>query len=109
MNKTLKWLGASAALSMSAGCSTVPGPSIAPTPRAAATSELPYHWSQGDAPRAHDDAVALFGPMHLKPGQYLWAATMPDAKDTHVVVDLMSQLFYVYRGDKLVGVSTISS
>jgi hypothetical protein len=47
--------------------------------------------------------------MHLTPGQYLWAATMPDAKDTHVVVDLMSQLFYVYRGDKLVGVSTISS
>ena len=109
MNKTLKWLGAGIALSLAAGCTTAPAPSIALAPPVVATSELPYHWSQGDAPRAHQDAVALFGPMHLKPGQYLWTATIPNSKDTRVVVDLMSQLFYVYRGDKLAGVSTISS
>ena len=104
-----KWLGAGVALALVAGCTTAPAPSIAPSPRPVATSELPYHWSQGDAPRAYQDAVALFGPMHLKPGQYLWASAIPDGKDTRVVVDLMSQLFYVYRGDKLAGVATISS
>ena len=93
-----------------AGCETAPAPKVAQAaPPPAPVSALPYHWTQGNAPKAHDDAVALFGPLHLKPGQYLWAAAVPEAKDTHIVVDLLSQLFYVYDGDKLVGVSTISS
>jgi lipoprotein-anchoring transpeptidase ErfK/SrfK len=94
-----------------AGCETTPPTRVAeaPPPPTAPTSELPYQWTQGNAPRAHDDAVALFGPLHLKPGQYVWVAAMPEAKDTRIVVDLLSQLFYVYRGDHLVGVTTISS
>jgi lipoprotein-anchoring transpeptidase ErfK/SrfK len=109
MKTILKWMGPALALSVAAACTTAPVPPMAPAPHPVATSELPYHWSQGDAPRAHEDAVALFGPRHRKPGQALWAASIPDAKDTRVVVDLMSQLFYVYRGDRLAGVSTISS
>jgi lipoprotein-anchoring transpeptidase ErfK/SrfK len=109
MNQTLKFIGAALALALAAGCSTTPLPPMAPAPVRVSKSELPYHWSQGDAPRAFQQAVAQFGPLHLKPGQYLWTASIPDARDTHVVVDLMSQLFYVYAGDRLVGVSTISS
>ena len=51
----------------------------------------------------------MFGPLHLKPGQFLWAADVPQAGDSKVVIDLLQQLFYVYRGDKLAGVATISS
>ena len=51
----------------------------------------------------------MFGPLALKPGDYRWAANVPEAGDTKVVIDLLTQLFYVYRGDQLVGVATISS
>ena len=50
----------------------------------------------------------MFGPLNLLPGQYRWLASMPEG-ETKIVVDLMAQLFYVYRGEQLVGVSTISS
>jgi lipoprotein-anchoring transpeptidase ErfK/SrfK len=45
----------------------------------------------------------------MRPGEYKWAADVPQAGDPRVVIDLLSQLFYVYRGDRLVGVATISS
>ena len=94
-----------------AGCSTTapaPPPPAAPIV-AAPKQELPYRWTQGNAPRAYEEAVALFGPLSLKPGQYRWLATVPKEGEAKIVVDLMSQLFYVYRGEQLVGVSTISS
>lgn len=102
---------AAAGAALLAGCETAPAPRVAqaPPPPAPAAPPSPYQWSEGDAPKAHQDAVAVFGPLKLKPGQYLWAAKMPEAKDTHIVVDLLQQLFYVYRGDDLVGVATISS
>jgi lipoprotein-anchoring transpeptidase ErfK/SrfK len=78
----------------------------APTPTAA---ELPYRWTQGNAPQAHKDAVALFGPLYLRPGDFRWAADIPQSGDTKVVIDTLTQLFYVYRGDRLVGVATIST
>jgi len=45
----------------------------------------------------------------LKPGEYVWAAAVPKEGDTRVVVDLLTQMTYVYRGDKLVGASSMSS
>jgi lipoprotein-anchoring transpeptidase ErfK/SrfK len=78
-------------------------------PPAAVVQELPYHWSQGAAPKAHEDAVALFGPLRMRPGEYKWAAEIPQSGETKVVIDTLSQLFYVYRDDKLIGVATISS
>lgn len=69
---------------------------------------IPYHWTQGAASKAHWDMVARFGKVGLSPGQYLWASTLPDG-DTHIVVDLLTQMTYVYRGDQLVGASTMSS
>jgi lipoprotein-anchoring transpeptidase ErfK/SrfK len=70
---------------------------------------VPYHWTQGAAPKAHWDMVAQFGRVGLRPGQYVWATTMPSDGETRIVVDLLTQMAYVYRGNNLVGASTMSS
>jgi len=92
-----------------AGCQTAPKVVHAPPPPAPTPAELPYRWTQGNAPQAHKDAVATFGPLFLKPGQFLWVADVPKDGETKVVIDTLTQLFYVYRGDRLIGVATISS
>ena len=100
-----------AGLAILAGCSTTappPAPVRAPV-IAAEKQPLPYRWSQGNAPQAHDDAVAMFGPLAMRPGEYRWAPTVPEKGETKVVIDLLTQKFYVYRGEQLVGMSTISS
>ena len=45
----------------------------------------------------------------MKPGQYRWVADVPQTGEAKIVIDRLSQLFYVYKGDKLVGVSTVST
>ena len=68
-----------------------------------------YRWSQGAAPQAYQDMVAELGTHGLKPGQYVWASSIPSEGDTRIVLDLKTQLAYVYRGDRLVGATTIST
>jgi lipoprotein-anchoring transpeptidase ErfK/SrfK len=94
-----------------AGCSTAPQPKVATAPAAAVhtPAPLPYRWTQGNAPQAHQDMLAAFGPLHLRPGQYRWLPVVPAEGEAKVVIDLLTQRFYIYRGEKLVGVSTISS
>ena len=94
-----------------AGCSTAPQPKVAAAPAVVARTPapLPYRWTQGNAPQAHQDMLAAFGPLHLRPGQFRWLPVVPADGDAKVVIDLLTQRFYVYRGEKLVGVSTISS
>ncbi len=93
-----------------ASCSTAPAPKVASvTPPPPVKEELPYRWTQGNAPDAYKEAVAKFGPLTLKPGEYKWTEQVPKTGETKVVIDLLTQLFYVYRDDRLVGVSTISS
>ena len=104
LKKSLPFAGAALFL---ASCATTPPPSP-PTPVAPKVADLPYRWTQGNAPQAHKDMVAVFGPLAMKPGEYHWAASIPDG-DAKVVIDILTQTFYVYRGDTLVGVSTISS
>jgi len=102
---------AAVAVSVLAGCSTTPPPAP-PIPVAVVVPEkpqLPYRWTQGNAPKAHDEATALFGPLNMRPGEYRWAPTVPEKGETKVVIDLLTQKFYVYRADQMVGVSTISS
>ena len=70
---------------------------------------VPYHWTQGAAPKAHRDMVSQFGKVGLGPGQYVWAAQAPTAGDTKIVVDLLTQMTYVYRADQLIGASSMSS
>ena len=109
----MKWrigIAAAAFAGLLAGCSTTPPPP--PAPAAVAVPKklpLPYRWTQGNAPKAHDEAVALFGPLNMAPGEYRWAPTVPEKGETKVVIDLLTQKFYVYRADQLIGVSTISS
>jgi lipoprotein-anchoring transpeptidase ErfK/SrfK len=102
---------AAMALALLAGCATAPPPPpmVAVAPPAPATSELPYRWTQGNAPQAYKDMVAEFGRKGLKPGEYVWATAVPAEGDPRIVVDLLTQMAYVYRGDKLVGATTISS
>lgn len=106
--KQLRGLAAAIGLSLLSACATTPPPP--PPPPVVSQNVAPkYTWANGFAPKAHDEAVAAFGPLALKPGDFLWTADVPKTGDAKVVVDLMSQLFYVYMGDRLVGVSTISS
>jgi lipoprotein-anchoring transpeptidase ErfK/SrfK len=110
MTPISKWTIAAASALLLAGCSTAPRQVVqAPPPPAPQPKELPYRWTQGNAPQAHKDSLAVFGPVALKPGEFRWAAEVPKEGETKVVVDLLTQRFYVYRGDKLVGLSTMSS
>jgi lipoprotein-anchoring transpeptidase ErfK/SrfK len=105
-----KWVIAAGSAAALAGCQTGPAPKLAESKAAPATSsEVPYHWTVGNAPQAYKDMVADFGKRGLKPGEYVWAATAPSEGDTRIVVDLLTQMAYVYRGDKLLGASSMSS
>jgi lipoprotein-anchoring transpeptidase ErfK/SrfK len=53
--------------------------------------------------------VAQFGKLGLKPGEYVWAASIPKDGDTKVIIDRLTQTAYVYRADKLVGVASVST
>ena len=58
---------------------------------------------------ARDDMVEAFGDKWLKPGQYLWRDIPASAGEESVVISLSDQLAFLYRGDTLVAVATISS
>ena len=67
-----------------------------------------YHWTLGNADRGHRDLVATFHKVGLTPGQYVWADKLPDG-ETRIAVDLVTQMVYVYRGEQLIGASTMSA
>jgi lipoprotein-anchoring transpeptidase ErfK/SrfK len=58
---------------------------------------------------ARADMIEAFGDKPLKAGQYLWRDVPVDAGPQRVVISLSDQLAYLYRGDTLVAVSTIST
>jgi lipoprotein-anchoring transpeptidase ErfK/SrfK len=90
-------------------CATTPPPVVVPVaPVAVAEPVLPYQWTHGHAPTATKEAKAMFGTVAMRPGDYRWAAAIPEG-DAKVVIDRMQQLMFVYKGGQLVGVSTISS
>jgi lipoprotein-anchoring transpeptidase ErfK/SrfK len=104
-----KWTIGAFGPALLASCSTTPTTVGRAQPPVRVSQELPYRWTQGAAPKAHEDAVATFGRLAMRPGEYRWAAAVPQEGETKVVIDTLTQLFYVYRGDKLVGVATIST
>ena len=61
------------------------------------------------ADTARADMLAKFGKDSLRPGQYLWDAEAAASGAPRVIVSLENQLAYLYRGNELVAVSTISS
>ena len=108
MARVHQFVLASVAAALLASCATTP--TRAPVaPQVVESKPLPYRWTNGFAPKAHEDTAARFGKLALRPGDFRWAAQVPTEGETRVVIDLMSQMFFVYRADQLVGVSTISS
>jgi lipoprotein-anchoring transpeptidase ErfK/SrfK len=110
----MKWTMAAATAFALAGCSMVsphrtatlaPAPSPAPS----SASNVPYLWTLGNAPQAHKDMVAAFGKVGLRPGQYLWASSVPSEGETRIVIDRLTQMAYIYRGDTLVGAASVST
>jgi hypothetical protein len=61
------------------------------------------------ASQARIDMLEAFGDKMLRPGQYVWRDVRGAAGPQRVVVSLSDQLAYLYRGDTLVAVSTIST
>ena len=93
-----------------AGCATAPGPAPKLVKALEPVShEVPYRWTQGNAPQAHKDLVATFGRRGLKTGEFVWAEAVPKEGDSRIVIDLVTQTAYAYRGEALVGASSISS
>ena len=94
-----------------AGCSSVPAPRQVTAPKVVAPvgQEIPYRWTHGHSAKGHKAMLAAFGRGGLAPGDFVWATEIPKEGDTRIVIDLVSQLAYVYRGDQLVGASSISS
>ena len=91
-----------------AGCSTAPKPpAVAVAAPPAPVS--PYRWTQGDSAKSMQALESAFDKTAMKPGEYVWAAAIPKEGDTRVVVDLLHQTAYVWRGDALVGASAVSS
>jgi lipoprotein-anchoring transpeptidase ErfK/SrfK len=103
------WIVAVAGAALMSGCASVPRQAVAPPAPVAEAPQINYRWTNGFAPKAHEEAIAAFGALALKPGDYRWTAEVPATGESRVVIDLIGQLMYVYRADKLVGVSTISS
>lgn len=58
---------------------------------------------------ARQDMYEAFGEEELKPGQYLWRDVPASAGAERVVISLSDQLAYLYRGETLMAVATISS
>ena len=61
------------------------------------------------ASQARIDMLEAFGPKALRPGQYVWREVPASAGRERVVVSLSDQLAYLYRGNELMAVTTVSS
>jgi lipoprotein-anchoring transpeptidase ErfK/SrfK len=58
--------------------------------------------------QARQDMYEVFGETELRPGKYLWRDTKAGG-ESRVIVSLSDQMAYLYRGDALVAVTTIST
>jgi len=101
----MKWL----ALTLSVAGAFVMGATA--LPNTATALETPEAKSEANDVASHAmlDMFQAFGFRELKPGQYLWRNVPEGAGEERVVVSLTDQLAYVYRGDELMAVATIST
>jgi len=60
------------------------------------------------ADQARLDMIDAFGDRELKNGQYVWRDGVTEGAP-RVIISLSDQMAYLYRGDQLAAVSTISS
>ncbi len=99
----MRKLALALAVTGSLALSTITAPAFAWVETPEATAQ-----ATDAAANARDDMVATFGVDQLKPGQYLWDDEAGNG-DPRVVVSLTAQMAYLYRGDRLAAVTTISS
>ena len=108
MHKLIKGLAVVSA-ALLAGCETAPPPPVAPVIAQPEPQPVPYRWTNGFSGKAHKAMGDSFGRAWLTPGTYVWAVSVPKEGDPKIVVDLVTQTAYAYRGDVLVGAASISS
>ena len=61
------------------------------------------------ASQARFDMLEVFGPKLLPPGKYIWRNVPESAGRERVVISLSDQLAFLYRGDSLMAVASIST
>jgi lipoprotein-anchoring transpeptidase ErfK/SrfK len=84
--------------------------SVHPAPAAASVETIEAQMTAASAAAiARQDMYEAFGGKELKPGQYLWRAVPAKAGPERVVIGLSDQLAYLYRGNALMAVATIST
>lgn len=59
--------------------------------------------------QARADMLGAFGPVDLAPGKYVWRDVPESAGEERLVVSLGDQMAYLYRGNRLMAATTISS
>jgi lipoprotein-anchoring transpeptidase ErfK/SrfK len=80
------------------------------TPASAASEGIEAQMAATDAAmNAHLDMLDAFGTDTVAPGKYLWRDIPASAGRERVVVSLSDQLAYLYRGNELMAVASISS
>jgi lipoprotein-anchoring transpeptidase ErfK/SrfK len=97
------------ALALALAGTCVLGFSVSATPALALETYEARMQASDAASQARIDMMEAFGPKFLKPGQYVWRDVPRGAGPERVVISLSDQLAYLYRGDTLMAVSTISS
>jgi lipoprotein-anchoring transpeptidase ErfK/SrfK len=85
------------------------GATAIPNPAAALESYQAKMAASDAASQARVDMLDAFGPKALKPGHYVWRDVPQSAGPERVVISLSDQLAYLYRGDSLMAVATIST
>ena len=95
------------ALAASAACAL----SLSSAPATAASMETveAKMTASSAATIAREDMYQAFGDEELKPGGYLWRKVPASAGPERVVISLGDQLAYLYRGETLMAVATIST
>jgi hypothetical protein len=92
-----------------ASCDTVPTTTEVAKPAAPVGQPLPYRWTHGNAEKARKAMIENFRRAWLAPGDFVWAEQVPAEGDPKIVIDLLTQTAYAYRGDVLVGAASVSS
>ena len=93
-----------AAAVLLAGCA-MSSPQVAGPVAPAAPAK--YGWGYTD--KAKIEMAAAFGTVALKASESRWTPEVPATGVTKLVISLSDQLAWVYRGDRMIAATTISS
>jgi hypothetical protein len=101
-------------LTILASCSTpVAPPPPAPIAQRPVFTPPPtdYRWTNGYSAKGFEAMHATFGKAHLKPGEFhlLPAAAHPAEGDVAITVDIANQIAFVFKGERLIGVTNVST